>query len=61
MSDCTCPEDGRSVPSARRVILIEPNAERREGNKTVRDRSKVHIFDKDCPVHGYKDVTEEGI
>lgn len=60
MSDCICPEDGRMVPSDRRIVLIEPGAERREGNKVIRDRSKVHIFDKDCPVHGYRVIDEEG-
>lgn len=60
MSACNCPEDGRTIASNRRVILMEPSAERREGNKIIRDRSKVHIFDKDCPVHGYREVVEEG-
>ena len=60
MSDCICPEDGRMVASDRRVVLIEPGAERREGAKVIRDRSKVHIFDKGCPVHGYTVVDEEG-
>ncbi len=50
---CTCPEDGRTVRSDRRVYLYEPDAERREGNTVIRDASKVHIFDKECPVHGY--------
>lgn len=58
MSECTCPEDGRMVDSHRRVVLMEPGAERREGNMVVRDRSKVLIFDKDCPVHGYTVVAE---
>lgn len=60
MSACICPEDGRMVDSNRRVIVIEPGAERREGNRVIRDRNKVHIFDKDCPVHGYTVVEEEG-
>lgn len=59
MSECTCPEDGRMVASTNRVIVMEPGAERREGGKVIRDRSKVHIFDKNCPVHGYR-VIEDG-
>jgi hypothetical protein len=59
MSICTCPEDGRFTDPHRRVILIEPGAERREGNIIVRDPSKVHVYDKECPVHGYTVLTEE--
>ena len=55
---CTCPADGRKVPSTRRVILYEPGAEIRQGNQVLRDMSKVHIFDKDCPVHGYEVISE---
>ena len=51
---CTCPSDGRQVPSTRRVTIYEPTAEIRQGNQIFRDASKVHIFDKDCPVHGYE-------
>lgn len=54
---CTCPEDGQKIPSARRVLVIEPGAVIRPGH---RDASKVHIFDKDCPVHGYRVIEEEG-
>ena len=60
MSACTCPEDGRQVPSDRRVYLYEPGAEVREGKTIRRDSSKVHIFDKDCPVHGYTVIEYEG-
>ena len=58
MSKCICPEDGRLIDSVNRVIVIEPGAEVREGNKVTRDRSKVHIFHKDCPVHGYRVIEE---
>ena len=37
---------------------MEPGAEVRQGNVTTRDASKVHIFDKNCPVHGYTVVEE---
>ena len=59
MSECTCPEDGRSIPAARRVYLYEPGAETRQGRAVLRDPSRVHIFDKDCPVHGYQVIEEE--
>lgn len=60
MRNCTCPEDGRLVASTNRVILLEPTAEIRDGNAIIRDRSKVHIFDKGCPVHGYTVLSSEG-
>jgi hypothetical protein len=59
MTDCICPEDGRKVASTDRVVILEPGAERREGTKVVRDLSKVVIFDKNCPIHGYT-VVDEG-
>lgn len=58
MKTCTCPEDGRQVPSDRRVLVIEPGAIVREGNTIKKDTSKIHIFDKHCPVHGYTEVTD---
>lgn len=60
MTACVCPEDRQTIPSTRRVIVSEPGAERRDGPVTIRDISKVHIFDKDCPVHGYWEVDTEG-
>lgn len=53
MTVCTCPSDGQKVPSTKRVIVIEPDAIVRRGNTVFKDRSKVHIFHADCPVHGY--------
>lgn len=50
---CICPADGRMISSGDRVYLYEPGAETRVGNVVQRDASKVHIFRKDCPVHGY--------
>jgi len=58
MNECICPEDGRRVPSDRRVLVIEPGAIVREGNTIKKDTSKIHIFDKNCPVHGYTEVTD---
>lgn len=58
MPTCICPDDGRKVPSDRRVVIFEPNAVVREGNTIKRDMTKVHIFDKQCPVHGYTEITD---
>ena len=58
MTECICPDDGRLVASTNRMYLMEPGAEVRQGNVTTRDASKVHIFDKNCPVHGYTVVEE---
>lgn len=56
---CSCPDDGRRVPSANRVTVFEPGAEVRNGNQVMRDISKVHIFDKNCPVHGYTEILND--
>jgi len=58
MSECACPDDGKRVPSDRRVTLYEPGAVVMEGNTVRRDISKVHIFDKECPVHGCTEVMD---
>lgn len=59
MTICICPDNGQEVPSNKRMLVIEPGAVRREGSVTIKDASKVHIFNKDCPVHGYRVVEEE--
>ena len=59
MSACKCPGDWRSIPKERRVFLEEPGAVVRQGNQIIRDASKVHVFDKDCPVHGYKEIVDD--
>ncbi len=59
MTACICPEDGRMVDSADRMYVLEPEAEIRRGGQVMRDASKVHIFDKNCPVHGYTVIEEE--
>lgn len=58
MQECICPEDGRKIPSDRRIVVIQPGAVTREGNTIKRDMSKIHIFDKDCPVHGYTEIVD---
>ncbi len=64
MSECTCPEDGRMVNRDDRVYLYEPGADvisvmpNGQQHRHL-DASKVHIFHKECPQHGYKDVTDE--
>lgn len=56
MTTCTCASDWRSIPKERRVILEEPGARERVGNIVSHDASKVHVFDRDCLLHGYKEV-----
>lgn len=59
MTACICPEDQQKIPSDKRVHVYEPSASRREGNVTVTDQSKVHIFRSDCPIHGYTVLEDE--
>lgn len=59
MTECICPDDGRQVNSTDRMYVMEPGAEVVEGNTVRRDMSKVHIFNKHCPVHGYRVLEEE--
>lgn len=59
MTKCICPEDGRMVDSVDRMYIMEPGAEVVVGDMLTRDASKVHIYNKNCPVHGYT-VLEEG-
>ena len=56
MTTCTCASDWRAIPKDRRIILEEPGAQTRLGNVVHRDASKVHVFDRDCLVHGYKEI-----
>ena len=56
MSDCNCAKDWRAIPKERRIVLEEPNAIVREGRVVRRNADKIHIFDRDCPVHGYKEI-----
>lgn len=57
MSDqCTCAADWRAIPKERRVILEEPNAIVVAEGKKVVDRNKVHVYDKECPQHGYREI-----
>lgn len=58
MPDCTCAKDWRAIPKDRRMFLEEPGAVTRQGNQVVKDASKVHVFDKDCPKHGYKEILD---
>jgi len=59
MSSCNCATDWRAIPKDRRVFLEEPGAVMRQGNQIFKDASKVHVFDRDCPLHGYKEVLDE--
>ena len=60
MSVCTCAKDWRAIPKDRRITLEQPGAQIRVGNTVQRDASKVHVFDRDCAKHGYKEVTDGG-
>lgn len=61
MCRCSCPSDPREIPPRKRVEVIEPGAILAEGRKPRLDRSRVHTFHADCPVHGYTvlDVEEK--
>lgn len=63
MTNCTCPSDGRTIDKAERVYVYEPTADVQimtpHGPQRQLDASKVHIFHKDCPVHGYKVIGEK--
>jgi len=56
--DCTCADDWRAIPKANRIVLEEPGAVTIVGRKRTIDRSKVHVYDRDCPQHGYQEITE---
>lgn len=56
MTDCTCADDWRAIPKENRMFLEEPGAFIRQGNLIQKDPSKVLVFDKTCPVHGYKEL-----
>lgn len=60
MSDCTCAKDWRAIPKDRRVILEQPGARVQHGAQIQVDTSKVHVYDKDCPKHGYKEIENGG-
>lgn len=59
MPSCTCAKDWRAIPKDRRVFLEEPGAVTRQGNQIFKDVSKVHVFDRDCLIHGYKEVHDD--
>lgn len=52
MTNCVCPDDGQKIPSVRRIMVLMPD--------TPKGRGKAYIFDKDCPVHGYEVIQNEG-
>jgi len=57
--NCTCAENWRAIPKERRIIIEEPGAATFVGGKKTVDRSKVHVYDRDCPVHGYQEILDE--
>jgi hypothetical protein len=59
MPDCTCATDWRAIPKERRIVVSMPGAEVRRGAELIRDASKIFTFDRDCLLHGYKEVTDD--
>lgn len=59
LNNCTCPDDWRSIPKERRVEVVMPGALQFVGGKKLVDRSKLHVFDRDCEVHGYREIKNE--
>lgn len=56
--NCTCADDWRAIPKERRIEVVMPNAVKFVGRNKFVDRSKLHMFDRDCEVHGYQEITE---
>ena len=56
--NCTCPDDWRAIPKERRVEVVEPGAIQFVKGQKVIDKSKLHMFDRDCKVHGYWEITK---
>ncbi|WNL50699.1 hypothetical protein RPALISO_112 [Ruegeria phage RpAliso] len=60
VSECTCPKDPKSIPANKRVMLLEPGAEVRQGRTVKVNPDKIIVWHKDCPVHGVVEINEEG-
>lgn len=56
---CTCPDDPRTIPKEDRVELVEPNAVIFVDGKKIVDRTKFHVFHRNCPIHGYSEILDE--
>ena len=56
---CICPEDGRQIRRADRVYVLSPRAQQQVGNQMQVNMDEIQIFHKDCPVHGYKVLSDE--
>ena len=56
---CTCARDWRAIPKDRRITLEEPGAIIISGRQKMVDRRKIHIYDKNCPKHGYQEIVNE--
>jgi len=56
--NCTCAEDWRAIPKDDRVEVVEPGAVSFVNGTKVVDKSKLHMFDRNCEVHGYQEITE---
>jgi len=59
MADCSCPVEWRGIPEGKRMWLIEPNAALQKRNGKVIPGPGVHVYNADCPVHGYSEIEKE--
>jgi hypothetical protein len=59
MAECSCPENWKAIPPDRRVTLVEPDSHRIVDNVRVVDKSKVHVWHADCPIHGFSEIDKE--
>lgn len=56
MQECSCPDDWRKVPKDRRILVHVPGKLRSDG---VQESAQGYVFDKDCPLHGYKEIVRD--
>lgn len=58
MSDdtCTCPENRRTIPKKDRMEVVLPDAITFVNGQKVVDREKILVFDKNCPIHGFREA-----
>lgn len=58
MSTCNCASDWRAIPKERRIVVELPGAVVHKNGVVHKDASKLHFFDRECPIHGYKEITD---
>lgn len=59
MAECSCHPDWRAIPKERRIVLEEPGSRIQTPGKILIDRSKVHVYDRDCALHGYREIVAD--